>query len=400
LFKNVKGYDLPVVGNLCARRDLIAKSVGVEQHELTSKYVEAHNKPIPCKVVRSGPVKEFILGDVDILAALPVLTHHEKDAAPYICSGVSIYKDPKTGARGESIHRHQVKGKNRLSICIASRPLSDYYANAEARDEPFEIAVAIGLVPSLLMSSVTNVPEGFDKFGIAGGLKGSPVELVKCETIDVEVPAQAEIVLEGKILPKVREVDGPFGESYGAYTTVESPVIEVKTITHRHAPIYHGLLATSTDAFNLGAIPSEALLLETIRSAVPTVKSVHVHSPLHAVISVSNPKEGDARLALLLALAKGVKHAVAVDDDINIYDHRDVDWAISTRVQADQDLIIIPSLPGSTIDPSAAGFEGRALTAKVGIDATKPIDAPPMKFEKMKVPGEGTIRLEEYMEKR
>jgi 2,5-furandicarboxylate decarboxylase 1 len=250
------------------------------------------------------------------------------------------------------------------------------------------------------MSSVTNVPEGFDKFGIAGGLKGSPVELVKCETIDIEVPAQAEIVLEGKILPKVREVDGPFGESYGAYTTVESPVIEVKTITHRQDPIYHGLLATSTDAFNLGAIPSEALLLESIRSAVPTVKSVHVHSPLHAVISLSNPKGGDARLALLLALAKGVKHAVAVDDDINIYDHRDVDWAISTRVQADQDLIIIPSLPGSTIDPSAAGFEGRALTAKLGIDATKPIDAPPMKFEKMKVPGEETIRLEEYMEKR
>jgi 2,5-furandicarboxylate decarboxylase 1 len=396
------GNNIPVVTGFAGSRALIAKAMGVSVGQAAEHFAWAQTRPMDCVLVEKeqASVKECISFAVD-LAKLPIPVHHEKDSGSYITAALLIAKDPETGERNVAIHRLQVMGPNRLGILILPRHLSYFYQKAEALGKHLEIALAIGVDPILLLASQALVPVGFDEFTIASRLYGKPVELVKCETVDLEVPAQAEIVLEGRLLPGVREMEGPFGE-YPKYYGPASlkPVIELTAMTHRKDPIFHTIVPATMEHCLLGAIPREGGMLQIIRNAVPTTLGVHLTPGgtcrYHVVIQIDKKHEGEAKNAMFAAFGTSheIKHVVVVDKDVDIFNMEDVEWAIATRSQAGRDVMIIEGAAGNKLDPSTDDGIGD----KMGIDATVPLNAQQERFERIRIPGEEKLNLEDYIE--
>lgn len=400
-FDSVGNMGIPVVTGIANTRELFAHAMGVPCSDVAKHFAEAQANPVECVLVNSdtAPVKEIITHQVD-LGTLPIPIHHEKDGGPFITAGILVAKDPKTGTRNVSIHRLQVLGPNRLGILILPRHLFHFFRAAEEAGRPLDIAIAIGVDPLVLLASQALVPLGYDEFTIAGALYGKPLELVKCETVDIEVPAHAEIVLEGRLLPGIREMEGPFGE-YPKYYGPASPkpVIELTAMTSRREPIYHTIVPATMEHLLLGAIPREGGLLQIVKNTVPTVAGVHLTPGgtcrYHAVISIDKQNEGEAKNAIFAALGSSqeVKHVVVVDRDVNIFDPVDVEWAVATRCQAGRDVFIVPRASGNKLDPSSDD----GISDKMGIDATVPLNAEEGRFEKIRIPGEGEINLEDYI---
>ena len=216
LVDKVKGYNVPVVGNLLGSARRLAIALDVNEEDLPATYLEGRNKPVKPKVITSAPVQEVVIDSgIDILGTMPVLTHHQRDAGPYFTSAFIVAKDPETGVRGLGIHRVQVKDRDTVGIFLANPPLSDFLAKAEKQDKPLEIAIVSGADPIMYFTSPQYAPQGVDKYDIAGGLAKAPIELVKCKSVDIEIPAHAEFVLEGYIIPHHREQEGPFGMNSG-----------------------------------------------------------------------------------------------------------------------------------------------------------------------------------------
>ncbi|MBI2934461.1 MAG: UbiD family decarboxylase [Chloroflexi bacterium] len=375
LVDKVKGYDIPVVGNLFESYRSLAAAFGAGgPQEVAGEYLKRSSLRVKPEIHNSGPVKDVVLkNDIDISGTIPVLTHHEKDAGPYFSSAITMARDPNTGIRGMGIHRIQVKGKNRLGIFLGTPPLSRFLAAADEHKKPLEIAIAVGVDPLTFLSSITFAPEGIDKFDLAGGLRGKPVELVRAETVDLEVPRHAEFILEGKILPGIREEEGPFGESGGAYLTVQNPVAMVQCICHRKRPMYHALMPFNRENGHITNLVWEANQFHAIQKALPQVKKIRLWgaSGEIATAQIDKKSEGDGRevvkgLFNLLPRAKGV---MVVDMDVDIDDAIDLEFALFTRFQVDRDLLTVSGVPGSVLDPSAEG----GLTSKWGIDATRPL---------------------------
>ena len=375
LFNQVKGYTVPVVGNLFQSYRSIAIAFGIEDHrKALDEYRKRSSARIKPGIQRSGPVKEITLkGDIDILKVMPVLTHHEKDAGPYFSSAVTIARDPQTGIRGMGIHRIQVKEKNKIGIYLGSPPLSRFLSISEAKGIPLEIAIVIGMDPLTFLASITYAPEGIDKFDLAGGLRGKPVELVKGETINIEVPRHAEFVMEGQILPGVRETEGPFGESGGAYLTVQNPVAHINCVYHRKQPLYHALMPFNKENGIITNLVWEATQLNNVQRSLPTVKNVLLWGSMGEIAFVQIEKnandDGQRIIKDLFNLIPRAKGIILVDTDIDIQDPYEVEWAVFTRFQVDRDLLTVAGVPGSALDPSADG----GLTSKWGVDATKPL---------------------------
>jgi 2,5-furandicarboxylate decarboxylase 1 len=401
IFDNAGKGSMPVVTGVAGSRELLAMAMGVPCAEVTERFAWAQANPTACVMVDStqAPVKEEITRHVD-LRGLPIPVHHEKDSGAYITAGVLIAKNPVTGIRNLSIHRLQVSGHNKLGILMLPRHLMRFYKMAGKNNEPLEVAVAIGLDPLLLLASQALTPPDCDEMEIAGSLYGKPMELVKGDSVDLEVPAQAEIVLEGKLLPEVREMEGPFGE-YPKYYGPASPkpVLELTAMTSRRNPIYQTIVPASMEHLLLGGIPREGGLLQLVKNAVPTTCGVHLTPGgvcrYHAVISIDKQNEGEAKNAIFAAFASSqeMKHVVVVDRDVNIFDPVEVEWAIATRCQAGRDVFVVPRAFGNKLDPSSDD----GVSDKMGIDATVPLEASPERFEKIRIPGETKILLEDYL---
>jgi 2,5-furandicarboxylate decarboxylase 1 len=402
LLEKVRGYDVPVVGNLLGSTRRLAIALDVNEKDLASAFLEGRNNPIKPRVAASAPVQEVVINSgIDILGTMPVLTHHERDAGPYFTCAFVVARDPETGVRGLGIHRIQVKDKDKVGIFLGSPPLSDFLARAERQDKPLEIAIVSGADPIMYFTSPQPAAPGVDKYDIAGGLAKAPVELVRCKSVDVEVPANAEFVLEGHIIPHHRETEGPFGESTGYYLTYNNPVARIKVITHRRNPIYHALVPFGLEepVLHLPGFETDAVLW--LRRILPSVQ--RVHSPNFGVVYVQIDKqtEEDARVVIntLFSQLETIysKVVVVVDTDVDVANPSEITWALGSRVRPDKDIIIEPDLPGLIIDPSTSGSEEvgelsrlRTRTAKIGIDATKPL-AELDKYEKVNMPPE--IRL-------
>jgi len=395
LFEKVKGFPgWRVLGGLFATRKLIALALGIPEDRLLEQYLTLEEKRIPPEIVETGPVKEICWkGDQVDLRRLPMVTHSEKDCGPYVTIGVQIGKDPDTGIRNVSIHRMLLLGKDRLSLWApADHHLGRMILKAEDKGKGMEVATAIGVDPAIIIGSQAKVPWGVDEFYVAGGLRGAPVKLVPCETIDVEVPAAAEIVIEGVAIPGERVPDGPYGEYPGCYSEAkQSPVVKVTAITMRQNPIYQTALTgfPVTENHTLIEYANAAVIYREARKIVPEVKAVHVTPGgtfrHHVVVSVKKRHDEEARNVIvgLLALGLGLKQVTVVDEDIDVRDPVDVEWALSTRMQPDQDIIIVPRLACSTLDPSVPKPR---TTAGWGIDATMPV-GDRERFEKVRVPG-------------
>ncbi len=375
LFPKVQGYGVPVIGNLFQNYRTIASALGLkDSREVLGEYRKRSSARLQPEMRPSGPVQEVMLkGDIDILKVLPVLTHHEKDAGPYFSTAVTIAKDPETGIRGMGIHRIQVKEKNKIGIYLGTPPLSRFLSIAEARGNPLEIAVVIGVDPLTFLASITFAPEGIDKFDLAGGLRGKPVSLIKGETVDLEVPGFAEFVLEGQILPGVRETEGPFGESGGAYLALQNPVALINCLYHRSQPLYHALMPFNRENGIITNLVWEATQMDSIQRSLPAIKKMHLWGSMGevAVVQIEKkaPDGGRKIIQDLFDLPIRSKGIIVVDQDVDIQDPHDVEWAVFTRFQVDKDLITVSGVRGFALDPSAVG----GLTAKWGVDATKPL---------------------------
>lgn len=388
LFENVAGHPgARVAGHLIANRRRTALALGTEPERLAETWLQRTRKGIPPVTAIEAPVKEVVVkAPPDLGALLPVLTHYERDGGPFITTGVVLCRDPATGRRGMGIHRMMLKGGRRLGILLANPPLSQFHANAEAAGKPLEIAVALGLEPALPLSAVVKSgPQGPDKMDIAGALRGAPVELVRAETVDVDIPARAEIVIEGHVLPGVREEEGPFGENTGNYFSNLSPVVEVTAVTHRRDFIYPGLCPWTADVDTLLALAGGVELLGQLQGQIAGVCDLAV-SPgtagFSAVVAVSRLRPCDVRRLIHLAFAidKRLKLVTVVDDDIDLRDPREVSWALATRFQPDRDTVVLSGMEGYVIDPSCGGS---GTSSRMGLDATRGSGP---EFDKITVP--------------
>jgi len=382
-FENVKESSIPVVAGLLSSKDLIARALGITRNELLHKLSAAIEKPVPAEVVETGECQETVEPEVD-LTKLPIMRYTEKDGGKYIASAVSIIRDPEFDARNMCFHRLMLIGKNRFVARIVENRGTDS-ALKKAGGE-LDIAICIGNSTAVLLAAATSLPMGVDELGMANALE--PTELVKCKTVDLEVPRNCEIVLEGRIT-KETAAEGPFLDTTGTIDNIrQQPVIEIKCITHREKPIYQTLLPGRHEHQFLMGMPKEPTIFNEVNK-VCECRDVYVTpggcSWLHAVVQIKkqNPDDGKNAIAAAFEGHKSLKHCVIVDDDINIYDPNDVEWAIATRFQADKNAVILPNQPGSSLDPSGDLTEGKkARTCKMGLDATIPFGKTDKSFAK------------------
>ncbi len=388
LFENVTGHPgARVIGNLVASRRRVAQALDTSEEKLAATYLQRTRQGIAPRTATEAPVKDVQhLAPADLAALLPVLTHHEGDGGPFITSGVVLCQDPVSGRRGMGIHRMMVKGGNRLGVLLANPPLSQFHAAAEAAGRPLDIAVALGVEPALLIAAVVKTgPQGPDKMDLAGALRGAPVEMIRAETVAVDVPARAEIIIEGRVLPGVRETEGPFGENTGYYFSNISPVVEVTAVTHRRDFIYPALCPWTADVDSLLSLAAGTELLGQLQTQMTGVIDLDLTTGtcgFTAVIALAKARPTEVRRLIHLALSmdKRLKLVTVVDDDVDIRDPREVAWALATRFQPARDTVILSGMEGYVIDPSC-GSGG--VGSRMGMDATRGSGS---EFDKITIP--------------
>ena len=402
LFPGPGGHAVPVVANLLAGRNWIGDCLGVGEDALLDRYQDAVRNPLPWVEVADGPVQAVVHRDVDIAKQLPVPTHNELDSGPYISAGLMISRNPANGIQNVSIHRCQISGKDRIGVLLLPRHTWTYARMAEEAGQALEVAIVIGVDPASLLASQAIVPLDYDEMGIVGALHGAPVEMVKCKTNNVRVPARAEIVLEGRVLPNVAEPEGPFGEFPQYYgRRANRHVIQVDAITHREKPIFHTIVGGGMEHLLLGGLPREATLLETLQRNDPSVLDVHLSRGgvcrYHLVVKIRKKQEGQAKNIMMGAFAGhyDIKQVIVVDEDVNIHDPEAVEWAVATRFQADQDLLVVGNTQSSKLDPTTTDD---GVGAKMGLDATIPLAADEFTFTVIKVPGADEVDLDRVLD--
>jgi 2,5-furandicarboxylate decarboxylase 1 len=372
LFEHVKGTSFPVLTNLHASRGRLAAAINAAPEAMLPAYLRAMERPVAPRVVATGPVKEVVRrgGDVD-LGALPQIVHHDRDAGPYVTAAISFAKDPVSGTWNCAYNRLMIQGRDRSSIHLTlGKHLWEFYKIAEARGEALPVAFAIGVHPAIALGALAIGSIDEDERAIMGALLGEPLELVKCETSDVLVPAQAELVLEGEILPEGRVAEGPFGEFTG-YSLGERQreIVRYTAVTHRRDAMFQDITVAHLDHMLLSTIPMEANLYRAVRAMVPSVKAVRVPGPFTCYVSIEQRLVGQAKNAIMAVLGADLymKRVVVVDHDVDVFDDRQVNWALATRCQPDRDITIVTHARGSDLDPST---REDGYTAKWGVDAT------------------------------
>ena len=374
LFEKVKESEMQVAGGLVSSKDLIARALGIEKTQLLLKLSKAIEKPVSPKIRDRGECQEIVEKDVD-LTKLPIMRYTAKDGGKYIASAVAIIRDPEYNSRNMCFHRLMLLDRKRFVARIVENRGTDSALKKSGGE--LEVAFCLGNSTAVLLSAATTLPPGIDELGMANALEKT--ELVKCKTVDVEVPADCEIVLEGKIT-KEKATEGPFLDLTGIVDKArQQPIVEIKCLTYRRKPIYQTILAGRNEHKLLMGMPKEPTIFNEVNK-VCRCNDVYITpggcSWLHAVVQIKKQNPDDGKRAITAAFEghKSLKHCVIVDEDINIYDPSDVEWAISTRFQADKNTIILSDQPGSSLDPSGNLTEGKkATTSKAGIDATAPL---------------------------
>lgn len=374
LFEDLDGHR--AVGNLWASRRRIEQALKSSPEDLSSRMLQAMNAPSAPQEVDSATFEENVLTDFDLReSAIPKF--YSGDGGRYVTAGVVIteYEDK----RNMSFHRLMLMDDRHLAIRVVPRHLHALAKRARQNGEDLKIAVAVGLCPSVLLPAAMTVELGNDELWIANTLRqlclGEPVAVRRIEN-GLLVPAFAEYVFQGRLTDKVTE-EGPFVDITGTQDPVRTqPVVEIDRIYYRDDAIFQIILPGSLEHYLMMGLPREPVIRKAVGVAVPEVHGVRLTEGgccwLHGVVSITKQKEGDAVNAILAALGAhtSMKLVVVVDEDIDIYDDRAVEWAVATRFQGDKNLVLVRGARGSSLDPSAD-----ETTAKVGIDATRPIGA-------------------------
>ncbi len=381
LFESIKDRDYPVLVGLYWNRSTTAGMFGTTSERLPfvlSDEIAAWRKnPMEPVIVDSGPANEVIEENPD-LATLPIPHHAQGDGGRYLTSSVVIAKDPDTGVRNLSIHRMMVTGPRRCTLLLEEYGhVMDYFKRAEARGEGLEVTVNNGVdlgVHLAAASPASAAPIELDEIGIACQIRGEPVELIQAQTVDMEAFANAQFVIEGRILPDIREPEGPYAEVTGYYASREPRwVFEVTGMTRRRHPIFHTILS-GPEVRQAYASVAEAGVFESIRSAVSNVTAVHFSDgsvPYNLVVQLDTAGGGTPRDAIDVAFDSLVflKTVTVVDTDINIFDIGDVEWAVATRCRYDKNLVQLPESDGHRLNPMVENDKW----VRLGIDATAPV---------------------------
>ncbi len=393
-FKNVKGSSMPVVGGLYQNWGRIGLSLGAPgkfgQPQMYERFLAAMSRPIAPKEDDLAPVKKVVLkgGQID-LSVLPVPTLFLGDAGPYITAGVGICKNPQNGTYNIGVYRMQVVGMNKILVwAFPGSDLHGIYKTYEKMGAEMDFAVAIGVDPALFATAVSKVPSNIDEYSVAGSLKGEAIKVVKGETVDLLIPAGAEIVIEGKIDPRVRTVDGPFADHGGIYKGGPSPVLKAAALLHRKDAMYHVVLAGDSlehcTASEILACFWGRNILDQLQSRFKNVKDVHLSwhggTKKWVMISLSGKgSAGEARQIVdevfncatgrysMLPVSSFLRTVIVVDEDVDIYEPKDVIWAVGTRLN---DTIVLN-------EDKTKGYELR-----IGLDASRPFGANPEKYKR------------------
>ncbi|HVP40326.1 MAG TPA: UbiD family decarboxylase [Candidatus Krumholzibacteriaceae bacterium] len=404
-FDKVKGYRNKVVANVCATRERLCNALSVEPEQLYAQLTEAWKNPSKPKIAKEGSVKEHVV-ERPKLSKIPVLKHFENDAAPYITSAIVSARSQDKKVMNVSIHRLQVLDETHVAIRLVPRHLFKLWTMAKESGQDLDVAISIGLHPAVMLAATSPVAFGVCEFDVANTLLKNRLSLVECEHVDALVPAEAEIVLEARLSSKKEVVEGPLVDVTGTYDVKRSqPIIEIVGMMHRDDYVYQALLPSGNEHKLLMGLPHEVKIWEAVAIVVPKIGAVNLTAGgcgwLHAVVSIEKQKDGDAKnaLAAVFGAHPSLKHAVVVDTDIDVYNMEEVEWAIATRFQANEDMVLIPNARGSTLDPSADQETG--LTTKLGIDATKPLSKPKEKFEHARIPTSKNVeRIVRQLEKK
>ena len=396
LFNSIADYpDWRICAGVCSSREYFSMSLGVSVDRLLQRKAEALVSPTPPPIVESGPCQEVIREDFSLFE-LPILLHLPEDAGHYIASNVVIIKDPDLG-RNMCYHRLlRLDAKHFAARIVEARGTDTALAKIEG-DLPVAICIGVSLATHLAASM--SPPPGVDELSVAHAM--SPTPLVKCLTNDLEVPAEAEIVLEGRITRK-RVSEGPFMDLTETMDIVrQQPVIEIDLVTHRRNPIYHALLPGGLEHKLLMGMPKEPTIYNAVNEVTNCTGAVITPggaSWLHAVVQIDKQGPDDGRKAIEAAFRGhgSLKHVWIVDTDVDIHNPAEIEWALATRFQADKDLFVMPDQPGSSLDPSGNHKPGqKSRTAKMGMDCTIPWGGDQSKFQKGQY---GPVELSDYLD--
>jgi len=408
LFRNIGGSKVPLLLNLHGTYERVALSIESDVAGMVEAYSRREGSPIPPTMVPSeqAPVHEVVYTGDDIdITQFPFLVHQELDAGKYITSAATISRDPDSGRLNAGIFRHQVQGPNQVGFMTNPAHHTSYILRAN-RDagKKMEVALVIGHHPAMLMAAVSKLPGIGGEMDVMGGLLGESVEMVKCKTVDLEVPAHAEIVIEGVVDtdPEKVQSEGPFGEYPLYYTRIgPMPWVQITAVTTRKDPIYVDVFNAHREHLVLGALPRMGSMFRRVREVMPTVTAINL--PLSGIrsmafISMKKKVEGEPKLAACAAFTVDpiLKHVFMVDDDIDVYNDDQVMWAFTTRFQADRDLIVMPNFLGGHLNPVTYGWhreEKGPMETKLIFDCTKP--APPITFPTAcRIPPDVTERVQ------
>ncbi len=393
-----------------------ALAFGTTLPGLIPKVAALMDRRVPVEMVGTGPVKAVIKKGEEVdLTRLPAHQSGARDGGPFITAGLAVTKDPDTGIRNLSFHRLMLKAPRKTGALLYPRHAHANYRKYEARGEPMPIAIFIGHHPLMYMAAATTGPYEMDEFELAGAYLGEPVRLVKCETVDLEVPADAEIVLEGRVLPHVREEEGPFAEFQDYYLAGagKNHVVEYQCLTMRSDPIFKAIQnGSEVEGCMFHKVPMSATIFRRLRHIAGGVdlKNVLILPGIFALVVQMAPRYwGEAKTVLMSALASEYHHpkvAIAVDEDVDIFNSTDLLWALATRVNPEQDVVVIPGTRLHSMDPTGReiGAPGQPLWQRFGskmlIDATKPPVSDPAArdvFARVQPPGFGSVRLQDFL---
>jgi 2,5-furandicarboxylate decarboxylase 1 len=383
-FESVRGSAMPVVGNVLNSRTRLAHALGIAREQLPQFILDALKNSIKPSVVDRAPTQEVVHHSVrDIGALLPVPTWFENESGPYITAGVIVAKDPETGRRNVAIARLRLDGGAKVMAGIAkNHHLNVLAEKARTLGRRLPIAVAIGNHAAVLLGSQMYLGLGDDEYDVVGGLLGEPLRLAKCRTVELEVPAESEIVLEGEIDAAQPIEEGPVSEFPGFYVDY-GPGIggRISCITHRKDPIFQAILpAYAPEHCLLGAVAIEAVVCHALQRVIPAVRRVVVTQGgmgrLHAIITMHRPRLGEGKRAIALAMGQVnlLKLVIVVENDVDPENWTEVEWSLAARFRGHEDLIVLPGMNADRCDPV---HENLTVT-KIGmVAATRPGDGEP-----------------------
>jgi len=373
-FMNLNGYE--AVGNLWSDRERIASYFHIGKEEIAKKVLHAISHPVKPMEIDRPQFLEHVKEDFD-LRELPIPRLFRGDAGRYVTAAVAVAE--YGGKRNLSFHRLMLMDDRRFAIRLVPRHLYTMYRSSVAEGKDLPVAFCVGVCPSILLAAATSLEYGENEMEIASSLRqstlGEPVQIARTEG-GILVPAYSEFVFEGRITSTMVE-EGPFVDITGTYDKKRmQPVVEIDRMYHAQDPIFHIVLPGGIEHYLLMGLPREPLIYRAVSQVVPVVHDVRLTEGgccwLHGVVSITKNKEGDGINAIMAAFTghPSMKKVIIVDKDIDVYNDREVEWAVATRFQASRGLVVVDNAAGSSLDPSSDG-----RTSKVGMDATKPLGA-------------------------